>query len=200
MASSVSKVTIGNMALGHIGTDNTIEAFTETSPQAKQIDLWYDFAREQALAEYDWNFARKRLAMSVHAEDPPSGVWAYRYQYPSDAIVCREIEKAPTETVVPFDIETAGTDNSLSVLTDRATATMKYTRDVQDTNLFSPHFVQALGYLLAHYVAFALTRKKTVKEDMMTAYRQLVPLAAAHNFNESGASAPPEGGAVQARS
>ena len=87
----------------------------------------------------------------------------------------------------------------MSILTNRAQAVLVYTRDNKDTTTFSPHFAITMSYLLAHYISFPLTRKKKIKEDMFTAYRGFVPVAATINLNESMPAEPPDAGHIQAR-
>lgn len=62
---AISNVTISNMALSHIGADSTIESMAESSAEAAQCNLWYDYSRLQVLEAYDWGFARKRLDLAV---------------------------------------------------------------------------------------------------------------------------------------
>ncbi len=57
---SISQVAIGNMALSHIGASSTIESFGEDTNGAQQVNLWYDFSRQQTLESYDWGFARTK--------------------------------------------------------------------------------------------------------------------------------------------
>ena len=96
---AISSVKIANFALSKVGTDSTIETLTENSAEAKACNLWFETARKQALSAYDWPFARKRLALAVHGDDPPDE-WAYRYQYPADCVKARFVENPVGKTPV----------------------------------------------------------------------------------------------------
>jgi hypothetical protein len=97
---SVSEVSICNMALSKIGASSSIESLTEESAEANECNLWYTFSRRQTLQATDWGFARRRITLATHGDDPPSGVWGYRYQYPSDCLTMRKIESPVSGTGV----------------------------------------------------------------------------------------------------
>lgn len=200
----IDKVTIGNMALSNLGAKANIESFNEKSAEARAISLWYDQARQDALEEFNWNFAKKRLILTPHTNDPPEGVWAYRYQYPSDCLTARLltntttvheaiIRGVPVSYVQPdaiaFDIEVSD-DGTKSILTDLADAILEYTFDQQNPQMFSRAFVRALSYILSYHIAIAITGRLELKRDMYSLYNQHINLAAASNANESVDRAP----------
>ena len=186
MALGVSSVLIGNMALSHIGANSTIESLTESSAAAKQVNRWYDFCRRQSLASFDWNFARKRQLLAEHSEDAPSGDWNYRYVFPADCLVAREIVPPSgwQDDAIPFKIETESTGTAKTILTDQGTATLAYTFDLKDTTLFSDFFVELLSYNLASKIAFAMTAKVNLKQLMVQMYQNMLAAAPAQNANE----------------
>jgi len=53
---AISSVQIGNLALGKVGTDTTIESLTENSSEAKTINLWFDLARQEVLSWFCLGF------------------------------------------------------------------------------------------------------------------------------------------------
>jgi hypothetical protein len=199
MSHALSKVRIGNMALSHIGTDSTIESFTETSAEAKEVELWYDYSRLQTLASYDWSFARKRLTLATHSDDPPDGVWAYRYQYPSDCTKFRKIQN-PTgsplvtfqadtdvsnaEDAIPFDVEISPSLGTKSILTDLNEAVGVYTFDQEAPELFSPFFVEMLSRALATHLCYALTGNIELKKQITLEFAQMSRLAPSMDANE----------------
>lgn len=199
---TVSKTTIANLALSHIRDEARVENIeTDSRPQAKTANAWYDPARRQALADFDYGFARKRLALALHSEDPPAE-WAYRYQYPSDCVAPRRVQnplgrrKAPP----PFEIEQAG-DGTLSILSDVADAVLVYSRDAEAVALFPPHFVLALSYLLAHFIAGPLTGKKSIQDTALAQYNMAANTGAAHEgtATASGTEPSPEAEWIEGR-
>jgi hypothetical protein len=183
---STSPVKIGNMALANCGTATTIESFTENSVEAKQIKLWYDFARQQAFEAFDWNFARKRIDLATHSDDAPSNEWVYRYQYPSDALVIRRLENpnGKTDDAVPFEVENSESGEEKTILTDLQDARAVYTFDNQNPDMYSAVFINALASLLASYIGFVLTGKKAVVADNLQRYMVFLRMAEATRANE----------------
>jgi len=188
---TISEARIASMALSNIGHSG-IESISGTEAGAKECDLWYDFARRQALAANDWNFARRRLTLATHSDDPPSGVWAYRYQYPSDCVAFRKIQNPAGETAdaIPFEIELSDNQETKSILTDLDDAVGVYTMNLTQVTLFSEFFVQLLGFALATQVAYPLTGKKEIREGMEATFQNMLRVAPAVNANEQVGAQP----------
>ena len=213
----ISTTRIANMALSHIGARSTIENLSEESPEAKQAILWYDYSRIQALEFFNWSFARKRLTLTVHSEAAPEGVWGFRYQYPADCIIARELENPasgrfssgivglPSSFVevrgdaIPFSVEMASTGKNKTILTDLEDATLIYTFDQQEVSLFSGLFVEMLSHLLAHHIAFALTGKRSIAVDELQKFQGLLQQAPAVDANEQVAQPPRDAEWVRGR-
>ncbi len=181
---AVDKTLIANLALSHIRDKGVLEDVdTDTSTRGKTAKLWYDPARKQALADYDFGFSRKRLILATHSEDPPAE-WAFRYQWPADCIQARYLQNpiGRRQAPLPFEIEQAD-DGTMSILCDLDEAVLVYSRDVEDTTFFTPHFVLAHSYLLAHYLAGPITGKKSIQDQMMQNYNNAIAVGAAHEAN-----------------
>ena len=204
---SVSEVSICNMALSRIGASSAIESLTEASAEARECNLWYTFSRRQALQSNDWGFARKRLTLATHSDDPPDGVWGYRYQYPSDCLVFRKLESpvsgvgvwSPEEKrlvadsdQIPFTIELDDTQDTKTILTNLDNAIGVYTFDLVQVSLFTETFVVALSTAIAANVAYALTKKSKMEDKMVQRFQQIVTAAAAHDGNENAEPPPRE--------
>lgn len=197
--SFISPIGIANMALSHIGAKSTIESFTEKSSEAEQSNIWYDYSRLQVLEAYDWNFARKRVTISLHGDtisetvsDPLAGVWAYRYQYPDDCVAARKIQNAnaPPQDATPFEVETSLNGEQKTILTNLQDAVLVYTWDLTNTDMFSPLFVIAISHLLAHHIAFSITGKRSIKISELAIYQNLLSQAMTASANE-GVDPPP---------
>ena len=202
---TISPVRIANMALSNIGARSNIEDFSEQSAEARQTRLWYDFSRLSTLEAYDWNFARKRLKLSLHEEAPPEGQWAFRYQYPADCVNARSLEN-PTiistpinifqpvnfdqSDAVPFHVESSSDGSSNSILTDLPEATLIYTFDQEQTSMFTPYFVKAFSFHLASQIAIAITGKIALQDSMFEKWQFLVAQARSFDANQ-GVQKPP---------
>lgn len=198
---SVSDTFIANAALEQIGAKSGIQNLNENSVEAKACKFWYEFCRVHVLEAYNWGFARKRLALAASSDDPPEGVWSYRYQYPVDCLRAREIENplGPTADAIPFTIEETSDGSAKSILTNAEEAKLVYTRDVQQTSLFPAHFIDTLAAQLASRIALKLTGKRTIRDDMQKLYAGLLTVAPAHDANEAVEDKPREAEWIRAR-
>lgn len=198
---SLSKVKIANMALSNVGDTNTIEALPpdETSIQATTIDLWYDTARQEALKAYDWSFARKRAILALHG-DAAADEWAYRYQYPSDALHIRKLVH-PSDTQgdpVPYEVMES-TDGTMCILTNLETANAFYTKDEETVTRFTPDFVIAFAYSLAGRIAMGLTSDSSIRDTNLGLAVATVQQAGSANGNQEVDRRPRDAEWVEAR-
>jgi hypothetical protein len=188
---AITNLTIANMALSHIGAKVTLAAFPTAASTGiinQSVLLWYDASRRQILEAYDWSFARKKTvaALAAHADDPDEGLWAYRFDPPSDALAIRRIVN-PTNVgsnAIPYENEISETSGTMSVQTNVEETKVVYTFDQEDPTLYSEFFTEALSHLLAANISFPITRKRSLKGDHLGLYRQLLPTAAAFDANE----------------
>jgi len=199
---SISKVRIANMALSNIGSRSAIESLTEDSAEANECNLWYDWSRIQTLEAFNWSFARRSVSLATHGDDAPTKRWAYRYVYPSNCVSIRFIENPIGEQAdpVPFETELGDDGDTLTIVTDQASAVAIYTFDLETTSLFSPHFIDALAAKLAARVAFALTGDKDVVNGMQNLFSSLIVQAPAFSASQKQEKAPREAEHIRARS
>ena len=209
---AISEVRICNMAVALVGASGTIESIDENSAEAQQCNLWYTYARQQCLAAYDWSFARGRLTLAAHSDDPPDGVWAYRYQYPSDCVVMRKLQNPTGVTglswvddasggadAIPFEIELGDDRETKSILSDLDDAIAVYTVDLVEVTLFSQFFVLFLATNLAARIAFTLTGKQEMEDKMWTRYNQMAQMAQSSDANEKVGKPPRDAEWIRAR-
>lgn len=191
---SIDKVTICNMALSRVGGRSKIEAIDEASTEADACELWYDYSLRQVLEASDWNFARKRLTLSTHSDDPPDGIWGYRYQYPSDCVAFRKLENPSDASAdaVPFQIETSLDGQQKTIVTDLDDAVGVYTFEQTVTSTYSAHFVSLLSLALATNIAFQLTGKQKIQDTLAQRLRDALDGAASSDANEEVGKAPRE--------
>ena len=186
----VSKAQICNLALAHIKqTETTIANLdTDSGNIADQCRAHYDVARKFVLADHNWNFTTKRVALADIGLPTPAPLWLYRYDYPQDCLKVREIQRlAKADVPVPFEIELDDNDEGLAILTDMPEATGIYTKDVEKPELFSPGFVIAFGWYLASELAPALSGDENAQEATLTVYRNLISAGQATDSGEGQA-------------
>ena len=180
---ALSSVQIGRLALSMVGADTSIESLTEASAEAKTVNLWFEHSKEQTLAGYNWSFAKDRVALIVHADDPP-GEWAYRYIYPADCIKIRSIENplSKTDDPSPFVVELSS--GTKSVLTDVEDATVIFTRNITDTFLFTPYFIETWATVIGSHIGFDLTGKDDINLTLAEQARRMLIFASSIDASE----------------
>lgn len=156
----MSKVLIGRQSLALIGRSSGMESFTEDSPEARQVALWYDPSRQESLSSYNFSFNRKTLALAAHTEAPTDN-WAFRYVYPANCLHVWKIFSESSKKAQPFEISLVGEEKTILTNTEQAYA--QYGFDLQITELFSASFTRALRYLVAHYMAPNLAGEVGIK-------------------------------------
>jgi len=187
---ATTKALICNLALAHINqTETQISNLdTDVGTIAIQCRIHYDIAREFVLADHHWNFAKKRVVLA-DIGSPPNN-WAFRYDYPSDCLKMREIERFTRRGLpIPFRVEDDGSETGLCIVTDRDEATGVYTYNVQNVSLFSPSFVGAFGWYLASELAPALVGDVKKQESTLTVYRNYMNSAQATDSDEGSMDA-----------
>lgn len=126
----------------------------EGSAQAEQCARFYSIARDTMLEMHDWRFATKRVVLALSAASD-TWEWAYAYAVPANYLrllkILPETGSAQDDTEA-FD-QMVDADDGQVILTNCANASLIYTTRVTDTTRFSPLFVDALGWLLASYLA-----------------------------------------------
>ncbi len=190
----ISDVIIANMALTHIGAENDIEGLDEQTVEAKAINTWYDYSLQQALEAFDWNFARRRIVLNLHAdvistttEQPLAGVWGFRYSYPPDCVTMRKLQhpNGPPDNAHPYEIELSLDGTEKTIVTNVEKAVAVYTFVQTAANLYTPGFVLGLSFALAANVAFTLTGKLSVKKAMRNDFITAINIGAANMLNET---------------
>lgn len=194
-----SNVKIANFALSKIGTDSTIESLTENSAEANLCNLWFDHAREQALAAFNWSFAKNREVLAAHADDP-SDDWGFRYVYPATCLKARFIFNPIGKDAdpIPFEIENSPTGTK-SILTDQGTAILIFTKDISTPLLYTPYFIEAFATILGSHIAYPLTTKTKKAKELREEARQMMIFAPAMDAVEGQEGIPRDADSIRGR-
>lgn len=177
-----SDVDIANLALARLGDDATIATLDppEGSVQAERASRFYPIARDALLEMHAWAFATRRANLGLLTQS--NNQWQYTYAVPNGAVnILAILDPAATDdtsafltdtnsinfnavfpddlvytqplyTPQPFTVETLD-DGTQVILTNQQNALCRYTTRVTDTSLFSPLFIDALGWYLASMLA-----------------------------------------------
>ncbi|EMX0849495.1 hypothetical protein AAF302_000702 [Pluralibacter gergoviae] len=183
-----SVIEICNRALSNIGNSRSINSLTEASKEAGQCSLYFESCRDAVLADFEWNFATKRVALA-DTNSPPQD-FDYAYQYPTDCLRIIEITvpgvrmpNAAMRTEYSTGANSDGTGRL--IYTDQPQAWLKYVARITDVNMFDPIFQEALSWRLAAAINMALTTNADLGNNALSMYSRIVLSAAAHSQNES---------------
>jgi hypothetical protein len=201
-------VDICNLGLSHIGARAQIAAISppDGSVEAGLCARFYPLVRREMLESHSWSFALKRETLAEVAND--STIWAYAYTLPADCIKPRRV--LPLQVIEAYAVsidfyaeqypdalvQTLFTERGSSrfevegntLRTNEPDAVLLYTRDIADTNVFSPMFVSAAGMLMGSYLAGPIIKGEAgakAAASWRQAAMNLAASAAASNANAS---------------
>ncbi len=192
-----SEVDICNAALSHLGDRANVVSINppEGSAQADHCARHFPIARDTALTDHDWSFARTRRALA-QLESPVPG-WAYAYAKPADCITIRAIVSADALDLTygvalsgrqtHFEIETDDLTGAELILTNEPNAVVIFTRLVTDAGRFPPDFADALSWLLASKLAGPVLKGQAARvaaKDCYAAYQSLLMTAKTRDANQ----------------
>lgn len=165
---------ICNLALVARLGQKRIAALTEEGTEAQLCRDLYPLVRNLTQAEYNWRFCRTRVLLAELTNDRPDD-WDYCYQRPSDCLKLRylvpQTGKFDPRSRVKYENE------GDSIYSDEQYARAVYTREITDTTKFSPHFVQALSWHLAHHLCQPLEKTDSLLSSTLAGYRGSLALA-----------------------
>lgn len=191
-----SKTEVCNIALSHLGIGKEVANIdTEQSQEASACRRYYETAKEATLADLDWPFATKEAVLNLISANPTSE-WDYSYRYPVDCITLRRIKsgkRSDTQSSrVPFKIlkDAAGK----IIYTDKQSAEVEYTENINDPSYFSADFIMAFSFKLAAYLAPRLTKGDPfkLKQEMLQQYILEISMAKKRALNEEVNEEKPE--------
>lgn len=195
-----SVVDICNIALSHVGNkaiSSLIPPFS--SKEARQCSILYEPARDSALEDFDWGFARKEQTLALTTASYTN--WNYVYAFPSDCIIPLKIIDPSINwgcsgtyqydcqcdytqgEAIKYEVRVSDNKDQNLILTNLADAVLLYTARVSNTELFSSLFVDVLAYRLASDLAQPLRSDMNLATVMFNIYSAKLPKALASNAN-----------------
>lgn len=177
---------ICNMALSYI-SKGSILSLDDGSEEATQCKIHYDSCRSLMLRTYTWGFARRVVKLAALDESLPE--WRFVYAYPAKCCAVRLIynedtaadkytaQKASWDAVIV-------SDNTRAIATNVEEAWAEYTRDVTNTDVFPPEFVQALAHFLASQIALPLTGSGAIMETQYQMFQAFLLTAKKQDAQE----------------
>jgi len=167
----MSQVSIVNRALALLGA-NKIVNMSDNTEEAKAASNVYDDSLKSILAECPWSFALKRANLNRITTDPVWGGGNY-FQKPSD---CVRIFDSNVDDLKIEGQYIKSNSSSVSVL---------YTYLCTDPSFYSPSFIDAFTYRLAHDMCFDLTNIASKQMELLNLYEShFLPIAKSKNAKE----------------
>jgi len=154
-------VDICNLALSRVGDAATLSGLNppEGSAEADHCRRLYPLARNNLFEAHNWTFLTRRKALAELKAD--SFAWKHVYSLPADMIHAIGVFSSDDKFCEhSWNYEIEYTDTGRVLYTDCEDATLRYTQHTEEAERFSPLFVDALGWLLATYLAGAIIRGK----------------------------------------
>src|SRR4051812_11743332 len=85
-----TQLAVANLALAHLAISRAISAMNEATQAARVMTQFYAQARDEALRDFNWPFARKFDALNQVAVNPIPD-WGFSYRYPADCLFVRDV-------------------------------------------------------------------------------------------------------------
>ena len=171
-----SKTDILNKALTMVGA-TAVTSITDSSTNALHCRHVYEVSRRSILAECKWNFATRRVNLSVSAD---TVAWNYSgegviYVRPADVITIHETNVIGAKWRVEGDY----------ILSDTTGLGILYTFDHDTPSSYPPLFVDAFTDLLAANIAYIIVNSGTLGERYLKKYQKIsLPKAMAVNSQQ----------------
>jgi hypothetical protein len=160
-----TQVSIVNQALGLLNA-NRITAFGINTREEQLATDSYDDLRDAVLEEADWTFAQSTLVIAPDAAPPVSTNWTAKYLIPND--VLRVLTVNGNRAGRPWKRE------GQYILTNYGTCEAVVINQINNANLFSPMFVQALVYRIAWAWAIPITKSTKIRDQYKVDYVDLI--------------------------
>lgn len=208
----LSPVSLCNQALTLLGQTRYITSLTETSVEARVLNLHYDQARRSLFEAYPWRFAQVNKVLPMMAIEESVTPWEYAYALPANAVqVLRvyhsdKIQSVDDQTAIypnevkpdyrgniypgeDFEMGYSSGGKILYCNIENACATL--VAELEDPLTWPAAFAEAFTYKLALTIAPALSGGNMGKRDQLMPYYQAAfSKAAVDDANEGTQTAP----------
>lgn len=163
MATATSSAEICNLAVDYLGQQEESLVNSIITPVTNTERLcarWYDVTRRSVLRRKPWNFAIKRVILTMDSTAPVFGFTA-AFNLPNDflrVVTLEEVGTFNTSILRDYQVES----NQLLMNADTGTnLNLRYIFDIVDVTKFDAMFVDLLAVELALRLSFKLTASNT---------------------------------------
>ena len=185
-----TKDKIFNMTLKNLRVSIGLQMSNPADKNSVVLNEYYETAKNQALKDFDWNFASAYRELALTGNIPVNPRFLYEYDYPNDCLFAREIiPYGDTENMIEFEIA-SNTTGQRVINTNQAPVVLRYTRCIDNETFFTDEFVSALCWQLAFLAAPAITGNSSIQNSCMNVYSNMIAKARTLNASEGYIKAP----------
>lgn len=151
-----SEIDISNRALALLG-QKPIASFADPNNVAEQCAQLYPAARDKCLEDRKWSFALSRDILAPLVITPKFG-YANQFQVPSDCLILRSVDGPDQNGTLHWVRE------GDKILSDAGEIYITYSKSIENPDLYTNGFVEALTFKLASDLAMPITESKTMRD------------------------------------
>jgi hypothetical protein len=170
---AISKTELCNKALTLVGA-NSITNIDDDTTNARILNRVYESSLRSALSECKWNFATKRLLLSLSAD---TLTW-----YDSGEIY---VYAKPTDIIRIFGVNSIGArwrEEGDYIISDTAGLGIRYVYYLDSPSQYSASFIEAFCHKLCSDIAYMVVNSATLGEKWKVMYETIsLPKATAEN-------------------
>jgi hypothetical protein len=197
------QVRICNVALSHCAASRFLDTVDDGTTEGDLCKVHYAPARDEVLAAHHWPFARRFVALALHATADGtqdwSDEWGFAYRYPADCARIRRVLTGCRSDGVGIPFELGSDAAGKLVFTDEAQAKVSYTHLVTDTTLFSDAFCQAVAWRMAWHMAMPLSARVDLRQQAEQGYARALADAKVLGAGEQLRDPESDAGQIRAR-
>lgn len=184
----VGKVDIGNLALQMLGAA-PIVSFSDSSNNARQINLCYQATVYKELRIHRWKFAILRANLPALATPPVNGIYGLAYQLPPDNLRVLNVgDQDPGQDISDYRFRTVAEysiENGLILTNYAAPLAIRYVTNSIGEGDWDPSFVDAVAARIAWRICESITQSVEKRKLAMTEYQTAIKEAIRANALES---------------
>ena len=175
---------IYNLALRNLGITTSLQSTKGNDSKVVALNTYYEPAKDQTLKDADWNFARayRTMALTESAiSDNPK--YQIEYKRPDDCLYAREVYIGLPGEKNKFECASSYLTGKEVINSNAPSASLKYTRRIDNEAFFSVDFGKALGWHLSYLIADSVGMASK-KENAAKMYAYEMSKAIVANSNE----------------
>jgi hypothetical protein len=198
-------VSLGNLALQHLGEGDRIVSPDEDTKAARAVKVAFEGVRLFVLSEAHWSFATRTVAIAARPADPdfPIALNRQAFPLPADLVTLIEIVDPDLDDDEDLYSVEAGPTGSELLVDHSGPITIRYVRDsaaIADPARWPPSFDRAFSFYLAWQISDEMAADKARKDRALNGYNAALRVAKRTNARTKAPKRKPVSPWVAARS